>query len=268
MKRKYFAGKPPATEVSPEGFITIVVVPTALDRTWKFTNADFANEPLPSIKTTPSQYMTAERNTYTFTESFEMTIPCFANNTWPEKTDIACWWCLHKFDTAPFPCPVEITRNGIFKLRGVFCGPSCAKAWAQRDGRFCNIDNVNVLIGHLARMRGYCAPNKKHCIINPAPPRISLQMFAGPSGLTIEAFRKLCNSIYDVKVLFPPFTTEKQIVAADCSSIMQASQRGRAVHIENIADMYIPIEQFIREKKVVTEIFSGVGSHKISEFFK
>ena len=48
-------------------------------------------------------------------------------NKWPEKVNINCSWCCHKFDTVPCAIPVKYI-GGKFYLKDNFCSFNCAAA--------------------------------------------------------------------------------------------------------------------------------------------
>jgi len=113
-----------------------------------------------------------------------------------DKTDIACWWCAHNFNTLPCFIPDRYFES-TFYVFGCFCTYSCAMAYnlnmddPRKSGRisllktlysqiFSSVDNIPV------------APNKE-----------VLQKFGGPK--TIEEFRDtamLCKK--DLKLTLPP----------------------------------------------------------------
>jgi hypothetical protein len=109
--------------------------------------------------------------------------------TYPEKTDIHCWWCAHTFDgpPKPLPCAYDELRNR-FKVTGVFCSWSCAKAYALNDNSLCSkfcISHLNQLV---QQIHGTFI-NFPH-----APPRQALKMFGGK--LTIKEFRGIDKNDY------------------------------------------------------------------------
>ena len=53
-----------------------------------------------------------------------------ANNdkTWPESTNIYCWWCCHPFNGPPCAVP-EYYRKERFYVNGCFCSFNCAASY-------------------------------------------------------------------------------------------------------------------------------------------
>jgi hypothetical protein len=265
-----FKGKPPATKHTPDGLPQIVIVPTGVDDGWRFSDSPVAsdNEYLDMMQW-PSDTRSAHQrldDCVRNSDSKEIGVQCFDGNGWPEKTDLRCWWCLHQFDTRPFPCPIYQRASGVLQIRGVFCGPSCAKAWAWVDGRFTNPRHVDALIDALARKRGFCPPGKKYLYIPAAPPRTALNTFCGSDGLTIEQFRGLCAEGYDVLVLHPPYITEKQVIVAECEKMARAVRHGRVAHVDNPDDLMLSAADFARRRKTGLEIFAGVGVKRLTDY--
>ncbi len=111
-------------------------------------------------------------------------------DTLPEKTDICCWWCCHKFDECPCTLPVQRGKQGTFDCIGVFCSWNCTKAYHYYTVDYKKKNNSMDLIHSL--LQSVYGVNKS-LSINPAPPRQCLDMFGG--HMTISEFRKnnTCN---------------------------------------------------------------------------
>lgn len=250
-----------------------MVCPTPSDMTWNFSDEPCKddNEYLdmlqqPSDMRNPEQRLADSVGGANY-DSCEVGIQCFSDSRWPEKTDIACWWCLHKFDTRPFPCPVRRDLEGKWHVRGVFCGPSCAKTWITRDSGIPNTAQALFLVDELAKYRGYCPPNKKWLYIPPAPPRTVLKMFRGRDGMTIEQFRGLCANSFDISILDLPYVTQKQIVLAEFTRLMKIARTGRICHAEEAKDFALTALEVAQRKRDGLEIFAGVGSKRLSDYF-
>ena len=55
---------------------------------------------------------------------------------WPDKTDILCWWCCHKFEDIPIPSVVKYDeRRRRYNLRGVFCSWECSAAYTLEKSK-------------------------------------------------------------------------------------------------------------------------------------
>lgn len=121
-------------------------------------------------------------------------------NTWLQNTNVACFWCCHKFDHTPWGIPTKYDSNtGIFKLSGIFCSPNCALAHLLQS------EHNNVLLWEkvsLLNLLHYKIYMTDENLV-PAPDKLCLKMFGGP--LAVEEFRALTiknNKNYYVN--FPP----------------------------------------------------------------
>jgi hypothetical protein len=102
------------------------------------------------------------------------------NKMLPTQTDIACFWCVHGFDSQPVVIP-EREVAGVYTVYGNFCCPPCAMAYLLSE----NID-PHVRWERMALLqRVYDREGVRR--IFPAPARESLKVFGGP--MTIEVYR-------------------------------------------------------------------------------
>ena len=109
---------------------------------------------------------------------------------WPDKTNISCWWCCHKFDNVPCSLPYSYKKEKFY-VRGVFCTFNCAASYNFS----LNDDNVYErysLLNLMYKKLYY----RKFIKINLSPPRESLKLFGG--YLSIEEFRE--NSLSNDKL--------------------------------------------------------------------
>jgi hypothetical protein len=122
------------------------------------------------------------------------------NNEWPTQTNIACFWCCHKFSSMPVGIPNRIVRKK-FNLWGCFCSYNCAAAHIFYN----KVPNMWEKYSLLNLF--YAKVNKcKSVKIKLAPPRESLQMFGGNMG--IEDFRQASlktNVVY--RIIEPPIVS-------------------------------------------------------------
>lgn len=126
------------------------------------------------------------------------------HNEWPSSTNVACYWCCHKFEGGPFGLPMKY-NGSTFSVLGCFCSLECASAWnfASQEG----MDEIwerNSLINMLAMKLQLATP------IKPAPNRLMLNMFGGP--MDIAQFRKFCQTAKVVTINFPPMVAMTQQV--------------------------------------------------------
>lgn len=123
---------------------------------------------------------------------------------WPLTTNIACYWCCHKFNSVPFGIPVKFYHNK-FHVYGCFCSLECASAYNFSFAE--SLDEVwerYNLINLLSRRLGH--KNK----VKSAPNRLALNMFGG--HMEIEEFRQFSETSKVLSVNFPPMTTLTQQV--------------------------------------------------------
>lgn len=120
-------------------------------------------------------------------------MPCYSNvnlmmqyrnmsvaKTLPQRVDIACFWCAHKFEGMPCIIP-EREVAGVFHVYGNFCCPECSLAYLLNE----TID-PHVRWERIALLHRVYDPNGEHRLF-PSPAREALELFGGP--LSIESFR-------------------------------------------------------------------------------
>ncbi len=109
---------------------------------------------------------------------------------WPEKTNIHCWWCCHKFNNTPCSLPYYYKKEKFY-VKGVFCSFNCAASYnfsINDDDMYERYSLLNLMYKKLY--------NKNFVKINLSPPRESLKIFGG--YLSIEEFRE--NSLENNKL--------------------------------------------------------------------
>lgn len=289
MAFRFPAGKyrgKPATEYDAYGLPILTVVTTPYDDA-----RDFSKEYIPPndeeycamfrrsecglpILSGDQALKIVQKNSATCSDSTEICVDCFANTKeWPGRCNVKCWWCFHTFDTRPFPCPINSFSDEhcrtVYRVRGVFCGPSCAKAWAATAMYKPNMG----LIDQLAYCRGFGGgPDaKKKEYIPKAPPREALADFCGEGGLSIEQFRKLCALGMDVTILNPPFITQKQVLVGrhdNQNDMANKYGKSRTMHVESFNDLAMSGEEIAKRKRAEgMEIFAGIGTRRLTDFF-
>ena len=273
VRKQYYRGKPPVTNYDADGLPVIVVCPTPWDLRCNFSDMQSESQDayidvmLRRTDCGDIAKIGGDHSAPNY-DSQEISVKCFEDGRWPERTDLRCWWCLHQFDGRPFPCPSSMGSDGTLTIRGVFCGPSCAKAWAFSSNIFSNLGNIEYLINMLAQKRGYCQEGKRTVYIAAAPPRESLDIFCGPEGMNIAQFRGMCACGLDVNVLYPPIITEKQIIIAECERMQRAATHGRITHVDTLDNMMMSAVDCARRKREGFEIFAGVGTRRLSDYRK
>tara|TARA_Y100000389_G_scaffold190678_1_gene215782 strand:+ start:14439 stop:15485 length:1047 start_codon:yes stop_codon:yes gene_type:complete len=118
-------------------------------------------------------------------------------NTWPQKTNISCWWCCHTFDTRPIALPQSYSDN-TFKVSGCFCSFNCAHAYNRslKDPHTWERESL------LKYMKRLIFPGEKDEIIA-APKKEILEAFGGT--ISIEQYRKQLDVIeQQYRLVIPP----------------------------------------------------------------
>jgi hypothetical protein len=122
------------------------------------------------------------------------------NNEWPMQTNVACFWCCHKFSNMPIGIPNRLVKKK-FNLWGCFCSYNCAAAYIFYN-KIPNMWEKYALLNLF-----YAKVNKcKSVKIKLAPPRESLQMFGGT--MQINEFRTASlktNVVY--RIIEPPIVS-------------------------------------------------------------
>lgn len=131
-----------------------------------------------------------------------------------QKTNVACWWCCHQFDTYPVCAPVKYNESkDIFRVVGCFCSFNCAKSYSMQNKRCISLNSFlyKRIMGKLE-------------YVKPAPSKTVLNMFGGP--LTIEEYRSTFNTLSTINSnVFPMvfFPTQVEYNKIDDSFKMHRS---------------------------------------------
>jgi hypothetical protein len=128
----------------------------------------------------------------------------------PEKTDLLCWWCCHKFDTLVRYAPVDYDEiKDRFVVTGMFCSWNCTKAYIFHEKLYRN--------GHFMFTKFIRKIYGKDISITSAPPRQTLKVFGGT--LSIDDFRnKFQDTNWEVR-------TNKMLIADHFLSVPSARRR-------------------------------------------
>jgi hypothetical protein len=123
----------------------------------------------------------------------------------PEKTDIACFWCCHDFQSVPFAIPSHILDE-IWYMYGNFCSAECATAYLFKERVDSHVQwERYALLNSLYASNDQLNPNMSRGI-RPAPPREVLRMFGG--SMDISEYRALVQEKrLRVDVLTPPMVS-------------------------------------------------------------
>ena len=123
----------------------------------------------------------------------------------PDKTEIACFWCCHSFQSHPFAIPSHILDETWY-MYGNFCSPECATAYLFKE----RIDNHSqweryALLNSLYAEDAEVPAGSAHGV-RPAPPREVLRLFGG--SMDISEFRAVVHEKkLRIDVLTPPIVS-------------------------------------------------------------
>jgi hypothetical protein len=117
----------------------------------------------------------------------------------PDKTNIACFWCVHPFDHQPCIIP-EREVNGVYNVYGNFCSPECGVAYLLKEGLDPHVRWERMALLHRVYDRQGIGQ------IFPAPARECLTVFGGP--MSIDVFRAtLLSKKVRVDLHMPPMVS-------------------------------------------------------------
>lgn len=130
-------------------------------------------------------------------ELFNQLIHCNKINKYPEKTETACLWCCHEFETVPWGIPHKYEDNK-FHLFGVFCSPNCCASYIfennqNNDTKWEQFSLLNFLYYKIY------GDFKK---ITFAPSKLCLKKFGG--CLDINEYRAKFTTTNEFILKFPP----------------------------------------------------------------
>jgi thiol-disulfide isomerase/thioredoxin len=122
-------------------------------------------------------------------------------NKWPEKTEIACLWCCHRFNNTPWGVPFKF-HNDKFQLFGNFCMPNCVLSYILQNYKEDDAMWEKVALLNLLYFKVY----GEYKTLVPAFDKMSLKTFGGT--LEIEEYRNIIgknDKSYSIE--FPPCNT-------------------------------------------------------------
>jgi hypothetical protein len=149
------------------------------------------------------------------------------DKTWPESTNICCWWCCNQFNDPPCALP-EFYKKDKFYVSGCFCSFNCTASYNFSKNDDDMWERYSLL--NLMHKKLY---NSKFIKINLAPPREILKMFGG--YLSIDEFRE--NSLKNDKtftLIKPPLISVISKIEENISSNNKNLKNNGALVNENI----------------------------------
>ncbi len=121
----------------------------------------------------------------------------------PESTGTACFWCCHTFTGSPCVIPTSI-EEGIWRVYGNFCNPSCAAAYLFGER----------LDSHVQWER-YALLNRLYAVegdsVRLAPARTVLRLFGGPMDIT-DFRAAIADKRMRIDVMTPPMISIIQVM--------------------------------------------------------
>jgi hypothetical protein len=123
----------------------------------------------------------------------------------PEKTETACFWCCHSFNSQPIAIPSHILDEDWY-MYGNFCSPECATAYLFKERIDAHVQWERFALLNSLYSDDAEVPSGSPRGIRPAPPREVLRMFGG--SMDISEFRALVHEKrLRVDVLTPPMVS-------------------------------------------------------------
>ena len=123
----------------------------------------------------------------------------------PEKTEIACFWCCHSFNSPPFAIPSHILDE-VWHMYGNFCSAECATAYLFKERIDAHVQWERFALLNSLYSEDAEVESGSSLGIRPAPPREVLRMFGG--SMDISEFRALVHEKrLRVDVLTPPMVS-------------------------------------------------------------
>ncbi len=178
------------------GFPTTMTEPEPYDASSHNVFSE-AQEPLPE-RDLQSATPTAPKEVVEVKQEASKSMPCFTKmnlmvqfkdaqeaKKLPDRTDVACFWCVHPFEHQPRIIP-EREVNGVYNVYGNFCSPECGVAYLLKEGLDPHVRWERMALLH----RIYDAKGLGQ--IFPAPARECLTAFGGP--MTVDVFRATLQS--------------------------------------------------------------------------
>ena len=106
------------------------------------------------------------------------------DSVWPEKTDVCCWWCCHKFNNSPCTLPIKYDEyKKKYDFVGIFCSWNCTKSYNLHKKDHKMYERAQLITLIVKQLYGI----ESAISIKSAPYRECLKMFGG--YMTIEEFR-------------------------------------------------------------------------------
>ena len=123
----------------------------------------------------------------------------------PEKTEIACFWCCHSFNSHPIAIPSHILDE-VWYMYGNYCSPECAASYLFKERIDAHVQWERFALLNSLYSDDAQVPSGSPVGIRPAPPREVLRMFGG--SMDISEFRAAVHEKrLRIDVLTPPMVS-------------------------------------------------------------
>ena len=147
----------------------------------------------------------------------------------PMKTEIACFWCCHAFDSPPCAIPAHILDE-LWHMYGNFCSPECAVASLFKEKIDSHIQWERYALLNTLYWQDADLPPGSPKGIRPAPPREILRFFGG--CMEISEYRAILHERkLRIDVMAPPMISIIQTM--DTKPIDFYDQNLKNVFIKN-----------------------------------
>lgn len=178
--------------------------------------------------------------------------------SWSVKTNVACWWCCHAFNSVPIGLPTDYNKKK-FRVHGIFCSFACLIAYKDNDHKLVTTTTNPMIYAMYRKLTGCIQTSSKEMLtnnikqdcltkglfneneqdlqeeyississfidtqLNPAPPRCTLKMFGGE--LSIEEFRNATKekSIYKM-IEYPMFVSRDYVEKVDLQNLKNVNK--------------------------------------------
>lgn len=151
--------------------------------------------------------------------------------TWPESTDLWCWYCCHRFDTAPLPLPIRYDdKRDTFHVMGTFCSWACMKSHNLESSSYMKSVITNIITLFRKRCTG------KLSRIRAAPPKHALRVFGGT--MNIDEFRAASDNPVEYTLLPPHMIVHCQAIQetdVSCRAPPKKADLNAVVDFKNVA---------------------------------
>ena len=130
--------------------------------------------------------------------------------SWPQSTNIHCWWCRHPFNSVPCCIPKDKTKDGKYAVYGCFCSFNCTLAYIYDENK-----DVWAKINYLKELC-ILIKNEELNIEIAAPSWKLITEYGGI--LSIENFRNSFLTINNSHVVDIPYKYNKSSLFVQSSS--------------------------------------------------